>query len=257
MPLRWLSPLALVVLIASACGGAVDKDASSSSSGGSTTTPPSGSSTSSTGGVTTPTPAAGACAASLPTPVIEDFDQSLNPTWGSTNVTAFAIDQKRPITGTGSLRGTFKGANNANSFLTVRLPAVCAIKLSFNVRFDAEFAKSSATFLRVTTEKTFFHFRVDNGAIMFAHTMGSVNLNGFALKPAIPEAETNIAFSLDVTKRQYELVTEGDPSSSTRTGQTSPDGSTAGAITSIEIGTAPDIASAAMGSFWLDDFIVQ
>jgi hypothetical protein len=192
--------------------------------------------------------------------VIEDFDQSINPTWGSTNVTAFAIDQKRPISGSGSLRASFKGVSNANSFLTVRLPAVCAIKLSFNVRFDAEFSKSSATFLRVTTEQALYHFRVEGGSIAFASTgirAEAAYMTGLgALKPAIADVPTNITFSLDVTKKQLEIVTEGDPSG-TRVSPTAPNGWAVGAITSIEIGTAPDVASTANGSFWLDDFIVQ
>jgi len=260
------SPI-LILLAAAACGGAIDqKDGTSSGSSGSTTTPPStpGASSSSSGGpIITPTPSAGSCALSVPAPISEDFEKGLNPTWGSTNAANFTIDQKRPLSGTRSLLGTFK--TGESSFLTVRLPSVCAIRIAFLMRADATFLKGSTTFLRITTERAQFHLRVQQNIFSIAQigsgSGASYMKAGGVIATLLPDAMTKLSFSIDVIKARTETLvsSEGDPTPTkpTTDSASDPGGALLGGISAVDIGISPGIQNVTTGSLWLDDFTIE
>lgn len=255
---------ALLALVA--CGGKIDPNAeptrtrvvgtTTSSSGGS-----SGNASSSGASGSSGTDSNGSCYSSALVPFTADFeDGAIGDGFTVNSPSAFSIEWDEPIDGSASLRVK----PNSASFIARKVKSVCAARLQFTLRGSADFVKSGGNLARIDGGSRRFTLVLQpGGGLAMQEEIYATSALGASVGAAIgeifPEDPTTITLDIDLASQKvtYGFYSAKGAGPSVVTNMIAQKTATPPAITSVELGTTPGIASSPQGLYWLDDIEIQ
>src|SRR6185369_14480950 len=130
-------------------------------------------------------------------PMRSDFESGLDPSWQVTDPSAFRMETERPIHGAQSLRIAFR---QKASFLSFMTPNVCAVRLAFTLRADAQLLGSETTIARIVTAGgSRFHLRLGSHGLSLAEEMRSAEAAGISFGMPFANVAPDTALTMAVT----------------------------------------------------------
>jgi hypothetical protein len=223
-------------------------------------------------GAASSAPDAGADAAAAPTqvvcpapPVHADFEAPLDPSWPITDPSAFLLDSTAPISGKQSLRIAYR---QLDSFITIPMPSVCSVQISFTFRAAAQLLSTGPTVFRVTAGPgSAFFLALDSHGLLISQTLetaGAASIGGGMPSggPVAADTPTAVVATVDLRTKTTTLASApvGKPlptpvTSRMRVDPSNP--SNPGPITAVDLGQAPGLAAEAVGYLWVDDLTIE
>jgi hypothetical protein len=260
-PPRYVFAASLVFL---ACGGKIDLNATertetrrvgtvAGSSGGSSSGGTSSSSSSSG--------AVGSCNGSGLAPFDLDFeDGTIGDGFTINTPSAFSIEWDEPIHGSASLRVK----PSAASYLARKVKSVCAARLQLTLRASEDFLKSGGNLARFDAGSRRFSLVVQPGGSLnvFEEVYAGNAVGGNSRPPLgnlFPNDPTTVVFDVDLTTSKLTTGFKSQKGAApTEVSDLNPlAAEPPPAITSIEIGSTPGIASSPEGLYWVDDISID
>lgn len=173
---------------------------------------------------------------------------------------AFEVDYDDPISGSASL----KVEPTPASYIAHKTPNVCTASIRFDIRASSDFIASGGNLSRINAGSRRFTINVaPGGGISIVEELYTKGAAGIGYPPPFgmlnADVKTTIVLYVDLTNEQFEAGMNTNPSSWNgpsvkSTMRQAPDGlQSPPAISSIEFGTTPGIASNPRGVYWIDD----
>lgn len=256
----------VAVLVSVACGGKIDPNASEKTSTRQVGTGNGGSSSSSSSSGVVGTPPSkggggGPCSGAGLIPFEEDFEDGVIGDGFTVNSpSAFSIEWDEPINGSASLRVK----PNKASYLSRKVKSACAARLQFTLRGSEDFIKSGGTIARIDAGSRKFTLSiVPGGALSYYEEVTSPGAGGGggpgALGNVFAEDPTVFVLDVDLSSSKVTLGFKSMKSPGpTKVFDMAPlPPEPPPAITSIELGTTPGVASDPQGLYFLDDISID
>ncbi|MFO0734494.1 MAG: hypothetical protein U0270_01375 [Labilithrix sp.] len=252
---------ALLTLVA--CGGKIDPNAEPTRTRvvGTTTSSSGGSSGNTSSSGSSGTGSNGSCYSSALVPFTADFeDGAIGDGFTVNSPSAFSIEWEEPIDGSASLRVK----PNAASFIARKVKSVCAARLQFTLRASNDFLKGGGNLARIDGGSRRFTLMLQPGGGLAMHeeiyttsALGDVVFT--SIGDVHPEDPTTITLDVDLAAQKvtYGFYSAMGAGPSVVVNMIAQETATPPAITSVELGTTPGIASGPQGLYWLDDIEIQ
>jgi hypothetical protein len=197
-----------------------------------------------------PGPACGA------TPVQNAFEDALDPSWTTSEPSAFQIDRTAPIDGAASLRIAYR---QQDAFFAIAQPDACGIRIAFTMR--TKLLVSGLNLARIVAgDGTWFHVRLDGCALSVAEEMNDGVAAGIGFGgvtwPVPDDTAVRVVLTFDIRGKSVTSTAApiGQPLPEPKA---TPVRSNATGIRSVEIGSTKGIQSSAVGTVWLDDLVID
>lgn len=255
-----------LVLVVAACGGKIDPNATERTATRQVGTGNGGTSSSSgSSGVVSSSSSSGAvgpCASGTLIPFQEDFEDGVIGDGFTVNSpSAFSIEWDEPISGSASLRVK----PNKASYIARKVKSACAARLQFTLRASEDFLKSGGTIARVDAGSRKFTLSVLSGGAMnyyeeVTSTTGAGGGGGpGAFGNVFPDDPTVIVLDVDLpnAKVTFGFKSAKAPGPTQVIDMAPLPPQPPPAITSIELGSTPGIASDPQGLYFLDDIAID
>ncbi len=138
-------------------------------------------------------------------PVRTGFETSFDPAWTVTDPSAFRFDPDRPLGGTQSLRIAYR---QKQSYFTIPLPSVCAVRVAFSFRADARFLSTGGTIARVSVESDLsFHLQLSGSGVMLVQVNPGIGFPGGSGE-ILADTAMSVAVTVDVRTRMTSTSTK-------------------------------------------------
>ena len=211
------------------------------------------------GGAPAPAPDAGvgpSCGARV---VQTGFEEGLDPSWQTTDPSAFRIDRDEPLAGEASLRISYQ---QNDAYLTIEQPDACATRIAFTLR--TRLLATGITLARIVAgQGSWFHVRLDACALSVAEETRSDSAAGLGPGgqswPVPDDSPVRVVLTLDLRSKTLATAVApvGEPLPEPQTTGVRGDPSGSGAIRAIELGSAPGIMAPGVGAVWIDDLVID